>query len=172
MKTVDVGAVLDEGRWTGYQKLLVFGTALAIILDGVDNQLLPNTIPTLIKEWGQPRPAFVNAQSSGPWGMMIGGLIGGAVGDRFGRRPALLLSVVTFALVTIAISFVNSLEALLVLRFLAGVGLGGAMPNAATLASEYVPRRQRPSAVTMTIVCIPLGGFVAAELAARVIPSY
>ena len=50
-----------------------------------------------------------------------------------------------------------------VLRFLAGVGLGGAMPNAAALASEYVPRRQRPFAVTLTIVCIPLGGFVAAR---------
>ena len=58
------------------------------------------------------------------------------------------------------------------LRFLAGVGLGGAMPNAATLASEYVPRRQRPFAVTLTIVCIPLGGAIAGELAARVIPAY
>jgi len=172
MKTVDVGAVLDEGRWTGYQKLLVFGTALTIILDGVDNQLLPNTVPTLIKEWGQPRPAFVNALASGPFGMMIGGLIGGVMGDRLGRRTALLTSVITFAVLTIAISYVDSISALLVLRFLAGVGLGGAMPNAATLASEYVPRRQRPAAVTFTIVCIPLGGFVAAEMAARIIPAY
>ena len=46
MKTVDVGAAIDEGRWTGYQKLLIFGTALTIILDGVDNQLLPNAIPS------------------------------------------------------------------------------------------------------------------------------
>ena len=45
MKTIDVGAAIDEGRWTGYQKLLIFGTALTIILDGVDNQLLPNAIP-------------------------------------------------------------------------------------------------------------------------------
>ena len=45
MKTVDVGAVLDEGRWTGYQKLLIAGTALTIVLDGVDNQLLPNAVP-------------------------------------------------------------------------------------------------------------------------------
>src|SRR5687768_1553420 len=172
MKTVDVGQVLDEGRWTGYQKLLIFGTALTIILDGVDNQLLPNSIPTLMREWYQPRAAFVNALASGPFGMMIGGLMGGVIGDRFGRRLALLGSVVTFAVITLAIAFVNSIDALLVLRFLAGVGLGGAMPNAATLASEYVPRRQRPFAVTLTIVCIPLGGFVAAELAARVIPSY
>jgi AAHS family 4-hydroxybenzoate transporter-like MFS transporter len=172
MKTVDVGVLIDEGRWTGYQKLLVFGTALTIILDGVDNQLLPNTVPTLIKEWGQPRPAFANALASGPFGMMIGGLLGGVMGDRLGRRTALLASVITFAIVTLAIAFVDSIGTLLILRFLAGVGLGGAMPNAATLASEYVPRRQRPFAVTLTIVCIPLGGFVAAELAARIIPAY
>jgi len=172
MKTVDVGQVLDEGRWTGYQKLLIVGTALTIVLDGVDNQLLPNTIPTLIKEWGQPRQAFIDALASGPFGMMIGGLMGGVIGDRLGRRVALLGSVVTFALVTLAIAFVNSIDMLLALRFLAGVGLGGAMPNAATLASEYVPRRQRPFAVTLTIVCIPLGGFLAAELSALVIPAY
>ena len=172
MKTVDVGAVIDEGRWTGYQKLLVFGTALTIILDGVDNQLLPNTIPRLIAEWGQPRPAFVNALAAGPFGMMIGGLLGGVIGDRLGRRTALLTSVMTFAVLTLAISYVNTVPMLLVLRFLAGVGLGGAMPNAATLVSGYVPRRQRPFAVTFTIVCIPLGGFVAAELAARIIPTY
>jgi AAHS family 4-hydroxybenzoate transporter-like MFS transporter len=172
MKTVDVGAVLDEGRWTGYQKLLVFGTALTIILDGVDNQLLPNTVPQLIKEWGQPRPAFVNALAAGPFGMMIGGLIGGVMGDRLGRRTALLTSVIAFAVLTLAIAYVNTIDMLLVMRFLAGVGLGGAMPNAATLASEYVPRRQRPAAVTFTIVCIPLGGFIAAEMAARIIPAY
>jgi AAHS family 4-hydroxybenzoate transporter-like MFS transporter len=171
-KTVDVGALLDESRWTGYQKLLIFGTALTIILDGVDNQLLPNAVPTLINEWGRPRGDFTDALALGPFGMMIGGLIGGLLGDRLGRRAALLLSVVTFAVLTLAIAFVDSIAMLGVLRFLAGVGLGGAMPNAATLASEYVPRRQRPFAVTLTIVCIPLGGVLAGELAARVIPAY
>ena len=172
MKTVDVGAAIDEGRWTGYQKLLIFGTALTIILDGVDNQLLPLAVPTLIQEWGRPRGDFIGALSWGPFGMMIGGLLGGMIGDKFGRRTALLGSVVTFAVLTFAIAFANSIEMLGALRFLAGVGLGGAMPNAATLASEYVPRKQRPFAVTLTIVCIPLGGVVAGELAARIIPTY
>ena len=138
MKTVDVGAAIDEGRWTGYQKLLIFGTALTIILDGVDNQLLPNAVPTLI-EWGRPRGDFIGALSYGPFGMMIGGLIGGIIGDRYGRRTALLGSVLTFAVLTFAIAFANTIEMLGALRFLAGVGLGGAMPSAATLASEYVP---------------------------------
>src|SRR5678815_1321366 len=172
MRTIDVGAAIDEGRWTGYQKLLIFGTALTIILDGVDNQLLPNAVPQLIKEWGHPRGDLIGALSYGPFGMMIGGLIGGIIGDRLGRRTALLGSVLAFAALTFAIAFANSIEMLGALRFLAGVGLGGAMPNAATLASEYVPRKQRPFAVTLTIVCIPLGGVLAGELAARIIPTY
>jgi AAHS family 4-hydroxybenzoate transporter-like MFS transporter len=163
--------LLDEGRWTWYQTLLVLGTALTIILDGVDNQLLPNAIPTLIREWDRPRADFTNALAIGPFGMMLGGLIGGLIGDRFGRRPALLGSVVAFGALTAAIALVNSIETLSALRFLAGLGLGGAMPNAATLASEYVPRRHRPVAVTLTIVSIPLGGALAGEVAAIVIPS-
>ena len=75
MTTIDVAKVLDEGRWTGYQKLLIFGTALTIILDGIDNQLLPNAIPKLMDEWGRPRGDFIGALGWGPFGMMIGGLI-------------------------------------------------------------------------------------------------
>jgi AAHS family 4-hydroxybenzoate transporter-like MFS transporter len=171
MKTVNVSTVLDEGRWTGYQKLLIFGTALTIILDGVDNQLLPNALPRLMEEWGRQRSDFNDALSSGPFGMMLGGALGGYLGDRIGRRTALLGSVIAFALLTLAIAWVDSMTMLTVLRFIAGIGLGGAMPNAAALASEYVPRRQRPFAVTLTIVCIPLGGVLAAALAELIIPS-
>ena len=172
MKTVDIGSVLDEGRWTGYQKLLIVGTALAIILDGIDNQLLPNAVPFIAPEWGLQNSAFRNALATGPFGMMIGGLAGGILGDRYGRRTALLGSVISFGVLTIAIASVNSVFLLGLLRFIAGVGLGGAMPNAASLASEYVPRRQRPFAVTLTIVCIPLGGFVASTMAGIITPAY
>jgi len=172
MKTIDVGAVLDEGRWTGYQKLLVLGAALAIILDGVDNQLLPNAIPDLMRDWGLDRGPFVQVLALGPFGMMLGGALGGVLGDRLGRRVALLGSVLTFGALTLALAWADSPLALGALRFLAGVGLGGAMPNAAALASEYVPARQRPFAVTLTIVCIPLGGMLAASLSAWLLPQH
>src|SRR4029079_11343508 len=134
---------------------------------------LPNAVPFIAPEWGFANGApFRNALATGPFGMMIGGLLGGVLGDRYGRRTALLGSVLAFAVLTISIAFVDSVFALGVLRFIAGVGLGGAMPNAATLASEYVPRRQRPFAVTLTIVCIPLGGFAASSMAAWVGPTY
>jgi len=172
MKTVDVGVVLDEGRWSGYQKLLILGTALTIILDGIDNQLLGNAIPSMMKEWGLGRGAFSTALALGPLGMMLGGVFGGMLGDRIGRRTALLSSVIAFAGLTFAVATVNSVFLLGLFRFLCGLGLGGAMPNAAALASEYVPRRQRAFAVTLTIVCIPLGGTLAALMSAQVVPQY
>jgi AAHS family 4-hydroxybenzoate transporter-like MFS transporter len=104
--------------------------------------------------------------------MILGGTAGGVLGDRIGRRTALVCSVLAFAVPTLAIATVDGVTMLGVLRFLAGLGLGGAMPNAAALASEYVPREQRPFAVTLTIVCIPLGGTLAALFAGQVLPRY
>jgi MFS transporter, AAHS family, 4-hydroxybenzoate transporter len=176
MKTIDVGSVLDKGQWSGYQKLLIFGTALAIILDGIDNQLLGNAVPTLMKDWNLPRSAFTTpfggVLALSPLGMMFGGAIGGMLGDRIGRRTTLMFCVVAFAIFTLGIAGVNSVPTLGILRFLAGLGLGGAMPNAAALASEYVPTRRRPFAVTLTIVCIPLGGMLAGYLSGAVLPRY
>jgi AAHS family 4-hydroxybenzoate transporter-like MFS transporter len=171
MQTLDVSALLDEGRISPYQRLLVFGTALAVVLDGVDNQLLPNAVPAMMREWQLPRAAFATAAATGPFGMIIGGVAGGVLGDRIGRRVALLGSVLMFAALTLAIAFVDSIGVLTILRFVAGVGLGGAMPNATALASEYVPRRHRPLAITLTIVCIPLGGFLAGLLAGQIVPT-
>src|SRR5262245_41826964 len=167
---VDPGRLIDEGVWSTYQKLLIFGTAMTIIVDGLDNQLLPNAVPALIREWGVPRGAFTTALAIGPFGMMIGGLLGGLAGDRFGRRPTLIGCVGLFGVLTCLMALIDSVTALSTLRLLAGIGLGGAMPNAATLASEYVPTRRRPFAVTATIVCIPLAGALAGEPAALVIP--
>ena len=172
MKTVDVASVLDEGRWSGYQKFLVVATALTIILDGLDNQLLGAAVPALMREWGVARSALAPVLTAGMVGMAVGGFIGGFVGDRLGRRVALLGSVVSFGLLTIMVSFAGSVFALGMLRFFAGLGLGGAMPNAAALASEYVPRRKRPFAVTLTIVCIPLGGSLAGLVGGQILPRF
>lgn len=169
---VDVGAVLDEGRWSGYQKGLVAATALTIIFDGLDNQLLGAAIPSMMLEWGLPRPAFATVLAAALFGMMIGGFVGGWMGDRFGRRVALLGSVIWFGLLTVFMAFTNDVATLIALRFTAGLGLGGAMPNAAALASEYVPLRRRPFAVTLTVVCIPLGGTLAGFTGAVILPTY
>jgi AAHS family 4-hydroxybenzoate transporter-like MFS transporter len=172
MQSVDIGRLIDDGRWTGYQRWLVALVAMTIVFDGIDNQLLGIVIPTVMKEWGVPRTAFAPVVSLGYFGMMIGGLIAGLAGDRLGRRTALLGSMIGFGVMTVAAALVDSPTSLGVLRLLAGVGLGGAMPNAAALAAEYVPLRQRPIAVTVTIVCVPLGATVAGLFGIRLLPEF
>ncbi len=172
MKQVDVAALIDESRFSAYQKLLVAATALMIVLDGADNQLLSNAVPSMMREWDLPREAFANASAAAPLGMIIGGLLGGILGDRIGRSAALLLSVASFSVLTGFVAIVDGVTTLTVARFLAGLGLGGAMPNAAALTAEFVPLRQRPIAITLTIVCIPLGGVLAGLAAGQIIPAY
>jgi AAHS family 4-hydroxybenzoate transporter-like MFS transporter len=139
-------------------------TAATVIFDGIDNQLLGVALPTMMREWDAERPAFAPAVSMGYAGMMVGGALAGIAGDRFGRRQALLGSVAAFGAMTLAAAAANGIAALAALRFLAGIGLGGALPNAATLAAEFVPTAQRPMAVTATIVCVPLGAMLAGIL--------
>jgi AAHS family 4-hydroxybenzoate transporter-like MFS transporter len=167
---VDVGRLLDEGDWGGYQKWLIFLTALTIVFDGIDNQLLGVAMPSIMQEWSAPRAAFAPVVSIGLAGMMIGGALAGLAGDRVGRRTALLGSMVLFGVMTAAAAAATSPIHLSLLRFLASAGLGGAIPNATALAAEYVPRRHRPVAVTLTIVCVPLGATIAGLLGIRVLP--
>src|SRR4051812_20884938 len=172
MKTVDLSAVLDDGEWGGYQKALVGAAALAIVFDGLDNQVLSGALPAIMREWQGPRSALPPALTAGFVGMMFGGFLGGVVGDKLGRRVALLGSLISFGVLTLMVPLATSPLTLSVLRFLAGLGLGAAMPNAATLSSEYVPRRHRPFAVTLTIVCIPLGGSLAGFVGGQILPRY
>ena len=170
--TIDVGGLVDRGRWGPYQQWLVFLTALTIIFDGIDNQLLGVSIPWIMRDWRLERGAFAPVFALSSLGMMVGGAVAGMAGDRFGRRVSLLWSVAIFGVATVAVSTADSIAALGSLRLLAGLGLGGAMPNAAALAAEYVPARQRPFAVTVTIVCVPLGATLAGLIAIPLLPTF
>jgi AAHS family 4-hydroxybenzoate transporter-like MFS transporter len=147
-------------------------TALTIVFDGIDNQLMGIAIPTIMADWGVPRHAFAPVVSLGYFGMMIGGAVAGLAGDRLGRRVALLGSMLVFGGTTMAMAAVGDVTALGLLRFASGIGLGGAMPNAAALVAEYVPQRHRPIAVTVTILCVPLGATLAGLVAIPVLPAF
>jgi AAHS family 4-hydroxybenzoate transporter-like MFS transporter len=169
--TVDICPLVDEGRWTGYQKLVLVMAALAVVLDGFDNQVLGFALPALTKEWNVSRAAFAPIFAMGFVGMTLGTMVGGYFGDRVGRRLSLIGAVVLFALATGATAFTNGVVALGVCRTIAGFGLGATMPNATTLLAEYSPVQRRSMAVTLGIVCIPLGGIIGGFLAARILPE-
>jgi AAHS family 4-hydroxybenzoate transporter-like MFS transporter len=103
--------------------------------------------------------------------MAVGSPLAGYLGDRFGRRVALIGSLALFGAATVATAFSHGLVELAILRFITGMGAGGAIPNAGAFAAEFAPLRWRPVAVTLTIVCVPLGGMIAGLAAARILPS-
>lgn len=160
-----------EARWTPYQQGVVALAALAIVFDGFDNQVLGFATPALIKAWGITKGQMAPVAAIGLIGMTIGTMIAGVLGDRFGRRTMLIASVMLFGAMTCLIGFTGDLWQLGALRFLSGLGLGGAMPNATAIAAEYTPAKRRALAVTLTIVCIPLGGLVAGLIARTILPG-
>jgi AAHS family 4-hydroxybenzoate transporter-like MFS transporter len=103
--------------------------------------------------------------------MAVGTFLGGLGGDRWGRKPSLVASVLLFGAASGLTSLAHTPLEIGVLRFISGMGIGGALPNASTLAAEFTPARKRAMAVTCTIVCVPLGGLAGGLLAAEVLPS-
>ncbi|MDD1018114.1 MFS transporter [Pseudomonas sp. TNT2022 ID1048] len=168
----DIGTLLDEGPYTRMQKIVVLLAALSIVMDGFDGQLIGFAIPLMIKEWGITREAFAPAVAAGLIGMGIGSACAGLFADRFGRRMAVIASVFVFGTATCAIGLAPDALAVAVLRFIAGLGIGGALPSAPTMTAEFTPARRRTLAVTATIVCVPLGGMLAGLFASQVLPVY
>jgi AAHS family 4-hydroxybenzoate transporter-like MFS transporter len=170
--SVDIGNLLDRGPYTPLQKLVVLLAALSIVMDGFDGQLIGYAIPLMIQEWGITREAFAPAVAAGLIGMGIGSACAGLVADRFGRRVSLVASVFVFASATCAIGLAPGVSTVALLRFIAGLGIGGALPSAATMTAEFTPARRRTLAITLTIVCVPLGGMLAGVFSSHVLPAY
>ncbi|MGN5351111.1 MFS transporter [Ralstonia sp. L16] len=170
--TLDIGTVLDDGPFSFAQKMAVLLAAFAIVMDGFDGQLIGFAIPVLIKEWGITRNAFAPAVAAGLIGMGLGSALAGLFADRFGRRWALIGSVFVFGVATCSIGFAPNVATIAALRFIAGLGIGGALPSSTTMTAEFTPARRRTLAVTATIVCVPLGGMVAGLFAGHVLPLY
>ena len=169
---IDVGASIDSGPWTGFQKLGVLLAALSIVLDGFDGQLIGFAIPVIIQEWGVSREDFAPVVAAGLLGMGFGSALAGYVCDRFGRRPAIIGSVLLFGLATSCIGFSENLAMIALFRFLAGLGIGGALPSASTIAAELTPMKRRTLAISATIVCVPMGGMLAGLYAGYILPAF
>ncbi|MBB3957743.1 MFS transporter [Novosphingobium sediminicola] len=159
-------------NWNSVRVLGVTLSALAIIFDGFDNQALGLAVAGIAREWNIAPSALAPASFMSLAGMTAGTAIAGLLGDRFGRRMMMIASVALFGLFTLTTALAANIESLTLIRFLTGLGLGGAMPNATALAAEFSPTRARPFAVTATIVCVPLGGVLGGMVAADILPTH
>ena len=171
-RTVDIKGFIDESPIAPYQWLLVVLCFLIVLADGMDVAIMGFVTPPILQDWNIPRAVFGFVISAAPFGLVIGALLAGPSSDRFGRRPVLIVSVLAFALLTIAAAFASTPLEMAALRILAGMGMGAAMPNTTTLLSEYAPARCRALMITVMFSGFTLGSALIGFGAGYLIPLY
>lgn len=166
--TLDVQRFINAQPLSAYQWRVVLLCFLIVFLDGLDTAAMGFIAPALTQEWGIDRASLGPVMSAALIGMVFGALGSGPLADRFGRKLVLVGAVFLFGLFSLFSAFSANVDQLLVLRFLTGLGLGAAMPNATTLLSEYTPERLKSLLVTSMFCGFNLGmaggGFVSAKL--------
>lgn len=166
----DLQALIDAAPIGSVQWRVIICCFLVVMCDGFDTAAIGFIAPDIRDNWqlnaGELAPLF----SAGLLGLTAGALLGGPLSDRFGRKRVIELCVALFGIFSLASAFSPSLETLVILRFLTGLGLGGAMPNTITMTSEYLPSHRRGALVTMMFCGFTIGSALGGVMSAQLIP--
>jgi MFS transporter, AAHS family, 4-hydroxybenzoate transporter len=169
--TVNVSAVIDAGAISWFQYRMLFILMLVIMGDGFDTQAAAYVAPSLAAEWNLPPGSFGPVFAAVLLGAMLGAFLFGYLADRIGRSRTLAVCTALFGVLNIASAYATSIESFMILRFLCGIGLGGAIPNVMALVAEYAPSRKRATLIAATwsgfALGAVLGGLISVGLIAR-----
>jgi AAHS family benzoate transporter-like MFS transporter len=172
MRQIDVHKLADEARFNGFHGLVLFWCALIIIFDGYDLAVAGIALPSIMKDMGVDPTRAGFMVSSALFGMMFGAIFLGTIADRIGRRLTIAICIALFSVFTAAAGFAKDPLTFGIVRFIAGVGIGGVMPNVVAQMTEYAPKRMRATLVTLMFSGYAVGGIVAALLGKGLIESY
>ena len=138
-----VEEALENQPFGALQLRVVLLCALVQAFDGFDLGTIGMAAPSLSKAWGVAPPLFTTAFVMSSVGILVGALLSGPLGDRFGRKPLIVISVGFIGLFSVMSAFAWSIPSITVMRFLTGLGIGGAMPATVALTSDYSPIQRR-----------------------------
>ncbi len=169
---IDVAGFIDRQPVGRFQIRLLLTCAAVLFIDGFDTQAIGYVAPAIANDWKLARGALGPVFGAGLFGLMIGALLFGPIADRVGRRRIIIFSTAFFGLGTLATILASDVTSLLTIRFLTGLGLGGAMPNAVALTSEYSPHRRRATMVMAMFCGFSIGAAIGGLLAAALIPAF
>ena len=169
---IDVGAAIDGQRRNPVRLIVAVLGVLVMFLDGYDLNLLGYVAPALMHEFGVGKAQFGATISAGLMGFMAGAFLLGDLGDRFGRKRLVVAGVLLFGALTLAAAASTSLTMLVMLRFAAGVGMGGAIPNIVALNTEYAPAHARAAGIGVMFVGYSVGGAAPGWAAGWLLPHY
>lgn len=170
--TTDIQAFINRHPFSKYQWMILVLCFVTVAMDGFDTAIIGFIASDLVQEWGVQKSDLGPVMSAALVGLALGALTAGPMADRIGRKKVLVLSILVFGGFSLITAFATSLTQLTVLRFLTGLGLGAAMPNAATLMSEYAPERRRALLVNLMFVGFPIGSSMGGFISAWMIPHY
>jgi AAHS family 4-hydroxybenzoate transporter-like MFS transporter len=172
-KTIDVSRLIDERRITGFNVFVVVLSFFVILFDGYDIVAVAYAVPHIIREWHVPGPAALGPVfSASLFGILFGSPILGYIGDRFGRKVAVVAGCLIFGFFTLVAGWATNLTQLTYLRALAGIGLGGLMPNLIALNGEYAPRRHRATMIILFFMGMTLGGAMPGAISVWLAPKF
>jgi AAHS family 4-hydroxybenzoate transporter-like MFS transporter len=168
----DISEALERQRLSGFAVRLIVVSWLVTFFDGYDMNVISFASAPLMSTFHLTTKSLGWVFSAGVLGTLFGGFLFGWIGDRIGRRPAILVSVGAFSLLTLALAFVQSLQQLLVLRFLNGLALGGALPLIWALNVEFAPRRTRATVITLIMLGYGFGTMLSGPIARMILPRF
>jgi AAHS family 4-hydroxybenzoate transporter-like MFS transporter len=167
----DISALIERQKIGRFAVLLIVLIWFVMLIEGYDLAALAYAAPALGRAWHLGRGAFGPAFGANVFGIMLGSFLFGYLGDKIGRKPAIVAGVLLFGGMTLVTMWATSVDGLLYLRFLAGIGLGGAIPNAVVLLSESAPQRLRATWISLSytgyMMGAGLGGIVSAGFISR-----
>ena len=172
LRTVEVSELVEEQKFGAYQLRTLVLCFLILFIDGLDYSAANVGAPSIIRAFGVERSAMGLVFGWGNFGILCGSLLFGYLGDRFGRKTGAIAGVFTYSLPALAIAFAHSIDHLMVLRFFAGLGIGGVIPNTIALLTETAPKRYRSSFVMLCFVGYSAGTAAIGQVAAWLIPIY
>lgn len=172
MKNIDVNDAIDNAKFHSFHWKVLFWCTLIIIFDGYDLVIYGVVLPILMSQWQLDPYVAGLLGSSALLGMMFGAVGFGMLSDKWGRKKTILACVILFSVTSAINGLVTSPWQFGLLRFIAGLGIGGVMPNVVSLMSEYSPKKSRSTLVALMFSGYAVGGMMSAGLGIWIVPNY
>ncbi|MFV5513604.1 MFS transporter [Acinetobacter gerneri] len=177
MQQINVTEMINHSKLTGFHWRVIILCTLVIIFDGYDLVIYGVALPLLMKEWAISPVTAGFVGSVALFGMMFGALIFGTISDKLehlgvSRKKVIFTCIILFSLFTVLCGFAKSVNEFAVYRFIAGIGIGGVMPNVIALVSEYTPKKFKSFFVTLMFSGYAIGGMLGASLGSVLVPIY
>lgn len=172
MRQIDLQRLADEARFSRFHGVVLFWCAMAIIFDGYDLAVVGIALPSIMKEMGVDATQAGFMASSALFGMMFGNVVFGGLADRLGRRLVICVCIAVFSVFTAGAGLAKDPLTFSAMRFVAGLGIGGVMPNVIAQMTDYAPLRLRSTLVTLMFSGYSVGGMLAAVMGKGLIETY